>query len=94
MNISVKLHNLLKEEKSELDASYKIEKNKDNIIIISKNGRALHSKYNINNECKRALENINKNKNLLIIYGYGLGYTLKYLIENIDNYFNKEIIKT
>ena len=72
MNISVKLHNLLKEEQSELDASYKIEKNKDNIIIISKNGRALHSKYNINNECKRALENINKNKNLLIIYGYGL----------------------
>ena len=94
MNISVKLHNLLKEEQSELDASYKIEKNKDNIIIISKNGRALHSKYNINNECKRALENINKNKNLLIIYGYGLGYTLKYLLENIDEYFNKEIIKT
>ncbi len=81
-------------KESELDASYKIEKNKDNITIISKNGRAIHSKYNINNECKRALENINKNKNLLIIYGYGLGYTLKYLMENINDYFNKEIIKT
>ena len=81
-------------KESELDASYKIEKNKDNITIISKNGRAIHSKYNINNECKRALENINKNKNLLIIYGYGLGYTLKYSMENINDYFNKEIIKT
>lgn len=94
MNISAKLHNLIREGQSELDASYKIEKNKDNIIIISKNGRALHSKYNINNECKRALENINKNKNLLIIYGYGLGYILKYLLENIDDYFSKDIIKT
>ncbi len=84
----------MNDKKSELDASYKIEKNKDNIIVISKNGRALHSKYNINNECKRVLENINKNKNLLIIYGYGLGYILKYLIENINDYFNKEIIKT
>ena len=43
---------------------------------------------------KRALENINKNKNLLIIYGYGLGYILKYLLENIDDYFSKDIIKT
>lgn len=94
MNISAKLHNLIREGQSKLDASYKIEKNKDNIIIISKNGRALHSKYNINNECKRALENINKNKNLLIIYGYGLGYILKYLLENIDDYFSKDIIKT
>ena len=55
MNISAKLHNLIREGQSELDASYKIEKNKDNIIIISKNGRALHSKYNINNECKKSI---------------------------------------
>ncbi|WP_363322966.1 6-hydroxymethylpterin diphosphokinase MptE-like protein [uncultured Brachyspira sp.] len=94
MNISAKLHNLMNDKKNELDSSYKIEKNKDNIIVISKNGRALHSKYNINNECKRALENINKNKNLLIIYGYGLGYILKYLLENINDYFSKEIIKS
>nr|WP_300711022.1 6-hydroxymethylpterin diphosphokinase MptE-like protein [uncultured Brachyspira sp.] len=84
----------MNDKKNELDSSYKIEKNKDNIIVISKNGRALHSKYNINNECKRALENINKNKNLLIIYGYGLGYILKYLLENINDYFSKEIIKS
>ncbi len=94
MNISLKLHNLMKKKESELNALYKIEKNRDNIAIIYKNGRAVHSKYNVNNECKRALENINKNKNLLIIYGYGLGYILKYLLENIDNYFDENIIKT
>nr|WP_295162833.1 6-hydroxymethylpterin diphosphokinase MptE-like protein [uncultured Brachyspira sp.] len=84
----------MKKKESELNALYKIEKNRDNIAIIYKNGRAVHSKYNVNNECKRALENINKNKNLLIIYGYGLGYILKYLLENIDNYFDENIIKT
>ena len=91
MNISIKLHNKL--QKEELSDIYKIDTNKDGLKIIYKNNRAIHSKYNIENECKRALENINKNKNLIIIYGYGLGYILKYLIENINNYFNDEIIK-
>ena len=94
MNISAKLHSLIQEKNSDLDSSYKIEKNKDGIIIASKNGRAVHSKYNINNECRKSLEKINKNKNLLIIYGYGLGYTLKFLIENINDYFNQKTIQT
>ena len=79
---------------SEPNTSYKIEKNKDGIIIASKNSRAIHSKYNIDNECKRALEHINKNKNLLIMYGYGLGYILKYLLENINDYFDENTLKT
>ena len=90
MNISIKLHNKL--QKEELSDIYKIDTNKDGLKIIYKNNRAIHSKYNIENECKRALENINKNKNLIIIYGYGLGYILKYLLENINNYFNEEAI--
>ena len=94
MNISAKLHSLIQEKNSDLDSSYKIEKNKDGIIIASKNGRTVHSKYNINNECRKSLEKINKNKNLLIIYGYGLGYTLKFLIENINDYFNQKTIQT
>ena len=94
MNISLKLHKLIKQIPSELNASYKIEKNKDGIITVSKNSRYIHSKYNINNECRKALENINKNKNLLILYGYGLGYILKYLLENINDYFNENTIKT
>lgn len=93
MNISIKLHNKLQNQKEELPNIYKIDTNKDGLKIIYKNNRAIHSKYNIENECKRALENINKNKNLIIIYGYGLGYILKYLLENINNYFNDEIIK-
>lgn len=93
MNISIKLHNKLQQQKEELSDIYKIDVNKDGLKIIYKNNRAIHSKYNIENECKRALENINKNKNLIIIYGYGLGYILKYLLENINNYFNDEIIK-
>ncbi|MEI0794781.1 6-hydroxymethylpterin diphosphokinase MptE-like protein [Brachyspira pilosicoli] len=93
MNISMKLHNKLQQQKEELSDIYKIDVNKDGLKIIYKNNRAIHSKYNIENECKRALENINKNKNLIIIYGYGLGYILKYLLENINNYFNDEIIK-
>ncbi|MEI0531261.1 6-hydroxymethylpterin diphosphokinase MptE-like protein [Brachyspira pilosicoli] len=92
MNISIKLHNKL--QKEELSDIYKIDTNKDGLKIIYKNNRAIHSKYNIENECKRALENINKNKNLIIIYGYGLGYVLKYLLENINDYFNDEIIET
>lgn len=94
MNISVKLHNALNDKKCELNYKYyKIEKNKEGLITVSKNGKAVHSKYNIENECKRALEKINKNKNLLIIYGFGLGYIVKYLLENISDYFDEKTLK-
>ena len=94
MNISVKLHNALNNDLNNKKSEYKIEKNTDGFIIAYKNNRAVHSKYNIENECKRALEKINKNENLLIIYGYGLGYIIKYLIENIENYFDKKILES
>lgn len=94
MNISVKLHNALNNDLNNKKSEYKIEKNTDGFIIAYKNNRAVHSKYNIENECRRALERINKNKNLLIIYGYGLGYIIKYLIENIENYFDKKILES
>lgn len=94
MNISVKLHNALNNDLNNKKSEYKIEKNTDGFIIAYKNNRAVHSKYNIENECKRALEKINKNKNLLIIYGYGLGYIIKYLIENIENYFDKKKLES
>ena len=94
MNISVKLHNALNNDLNNKKSEYKIEKNADGFIIAYKNNRAVHSKYNIENECKRALEKINKNKNLLIIYGYGLGYIIKYLIENIENYFDKKKLES
>lgn len=94
MNISIKLHNALNNDLNNKKSEYKIEKNTDGFIIAYKNNRAVHSKYNIENECKRALEKINKNKNLLIIYGYGLGYIIKYLIENIENYFDKKILES
>lgn len=94
MNISVKLHNALNNDFNNKKSEYKIEKNADGFIITYKNNRAVHSKYNIENECRRALEKINKNKNLLIIYGYGLGYIIKYLIENIENYFDKKILES
>ncbi len=94
MNISVKLHNALNNDLNNKKSEYKIEKNTDGFIIAYKNNRAVHSKYNIENECKKSLEKINKNKNLLIIYGYGLGYIIKYLIENIENYFDKKILES
>ncbi len=94
MNISVKLHNALNKDFNNKKSEYKIEKNADGFIIAYKNNRAVHSKYNIENECRRALEKINKNKNLLIIYGYGLGYIIKYLIENIENYFDKKNLES
>lgn len=94
MNISVKLHNALNNDLNNKKSEYKIEKNADGFIIAYKNNRAVHSKYNIENECKKSLEKINKNKNLLIIYGYGLGYIIKYLIENIENYFDKKILES
>lgn len=94
MNISVKLHNALNNDLNNKKSEYKIEKNAYGFIIAYKNNRAVHSKYNIENECKRALEKINKNKNLLIVYGYGLGYIIKYLIENIENYFDKKILES
>ena len=94
MNISVKLHNALNNDLNNKKSEYKIEKNADGFIIAYKNNRAVHSKYNIENECRRALEKINKNKNLLIIYGYGFGYIIKYLIENIENYFDKKILES
>ena len=95
MNISVKLHNELKDKNVELDykLNYKIEKNANGLTTAYKNNRAVHSKYNIENECKRALEKINKNKNLLIIYGYGLGYIVKYLMENINDYFDEKTLE-
>lgn len=91
MNISAKLYNELNNKYYE--KNYKIEKNADGLTIAYKNNRAVHSKYNIENECKRALEKINKNKNLLIIYGYGLGYIVKYLIQNINDYFNEKTLE-
>lgn len=101
MNISVKLHNAINNDFDLLDfnkenskLNYKIEKNKNGLTIAYKNNRAVHSKYNIENECKIALGKINKNKNLLIIYGYGLGYIVKYLIENINEYFNEKTLES
>ena len=102
MNISVKLHKAINEDFDLLDLNnkensklnYKIEKNKNGLIIAYKNNRAVHSKYNIENECKMALDKINKNKNLIIIYGYGLGYIVKYLSENINEYFNQKILES
>ena len=102
MNISVKLHNAINKDFDLLDLNnkensklnYKIEKNKNGLTIAYKNNRAVHSKYNIENECKMALDKINKNKNLLIIYGYGLGYIVKYLTENINEYFNQKILES
>lgn len=102
MNISVKLHNAINKDFDLLDLNnkensklnYKIEKNKNGLTIAYKNNRAVHSKYNIENECKMALDKINKNKNLLIIYGYGLGYIVKYLSENISEYFNQKILES
>ena len=101
MNISVKLHNAINNDFDLLDLNkensklnYKIEKNKNGLTIAYKNNRAVHSKYNIENECKIALDKINKNKNLLIIYGYGLGYIVKYLIENINEYFDEKTLES
>ena len=101
MNISVKLHNAINNDFDLLDLNkensklnYKIEKNKNGLTIVYKNNRAVHSKYNIENECKIALGKINKNKNLLIIYGYGLGYIVKYLTENINDYFNEKTLES
>lgn len=99
MNISVKLHNAINNDLNSLDLNkengeYKIEKNAYGLTIAYKNNRAVHSKYNIENECKMALGKINKNKNLLIIYGYGLGYIVKYLIENINEYFNEKTLES
>ena len=99
MNISVKLHNAINNDLNLLDLNkengeYKIEKNAYGLTIVYKNNRAVHSKYNIENECKMALGKINKNKNLLIIYGYGLGYIVKYLIENINEYFNEKTLES
>ena len=101
MNISVKLHNAINNDFDLLDLNkensklnYKIEKNKNGLTIAYKNNRAVHSKYNIENECKIALGKINKNKNLLIIYGYGLGYIVKYLIENINEYFDEKTLES
>lgn len=101
MNISIKLHNamnngldLLDFNKESYKLNYKIEKNKNGLTIAYKNNRAVHSKYNIENECKIALGKINKNKNLLIIYGYGLGYIVKYLIENINEYFDEKTLES
>ena len=99
MNISVRLHNAINKDLNSLDLNkengeYKIEKNAYGLTIAYKNNRAVHSKYNIENECKMTLGKINKNKNLLIIYGYGLGYIVKYLIENINEYFNEKTLES
>ena len=99
MNISVRLHNAINKDLNSLDLNkengeYKIEKNAYGLTIAYKNNRAVHSKYNIENECKMALGKINKNKNLLIIYGYGLGYIVKYLVENINEYFNEKTLES
>lgn len=92
MNISGTLHSVLKNENIKLGNNYTVENENSSSIFVTKNKRAVHSKYNTEAECKRALSNIKKNKNLVIIYGFGLGIIVKYLTDHIKEYFNEDII--
>ena len=83
INISKKLHNKLQSQSGELTSAYSIVYKDDGSFIATKNGRAIHSKYNVEKECENSLRALkNTAKNVIIFSGFGLGAIVKYLCEN------------
>lgn len=63
------------------------ELNNKTVII---NGISLHSKrypYKSSRKFFEYNKKYFKEKREIIIYGFGLGYHIKYLLDNLDNYF-------
>lgn len=60
--------------------------NNKNYIIENKNARCfLHSIYDIDREIKEAFKDVNKETEILVIFGIGCGYYLKYVRHNFKN---------
>lgn len=94
IKVSSKLHSLMQDRSMTfLGDEYKIE-NIGGVIFASKNGRAVHSKYNIEKESISVLSQIENEsrKNVYLFYGFGLGYHLSYFVEHESLYIkNKDI---
>ena len=92
LKISSTLHKQISINDTPLPKEYSIEKSDNGNFIVTKNSRAVHSKYNIDKESASALSNIeNTKKNIIVFYGFGLGFTVKYLANNFTKYFNNPI---
>ena len=83
---SVELYNAITKDRP-ID-NYIIEplENNKNYIIENKNARCfLHSIYDIDREIKKAFETVNKDAEILILFGIGCGYYLKYIKNNFKS---------
>lgn len=70
------------------DLNFEIAKNNEPTIKV--NGYYLHSKYNPSLEAQKLVDNIYQPHHLHIIYGYGLGYIVKELVNKRQ--FNEPIL--
>ncbi|EJP6470962.1 motility associated factor glycosyltransferase family protein [Clostridium botulinum] len=66
----------------------------DNYIIKSNESKCfMHSIYNIENETKMMLNNVENNVNTIILFGLGNGYTLNYIIKKYENLYDIVVIE-
>lgn len=68
--------------------------NQDNYIIESNEAKCfMQSIYNIENETKMMLNNIENNVDTIILFGIGNGYALEYIIKNYKNLYEIIVVE-
>lgn len=68
--------------------------NQDNYIIESNEAKCfMQSIYNIGNETKMMLNNVENNVDTIILFGIGNGYALEYIIENYKNLYEIIVVE-
>lgn len=67
---------------------------KDNYIIESPEAKCfMHSLYDIENETKMMLKNVENNVETIILFGMGNGYALKYILDKYENLYEIIVIE-
>ncbi|NSJ93071.1 hypothetical protein G7A79_28900, partial [Coprococcus sp. MSK.21.13] len=80
------LHQTILEELPLQEINLEKMPNQDNYIIESNEAKCfMQSIYNIGNETKMMLNNVENNVDTIILFGIGNGYALEYIIENYKN---------
>ncbi|MBU5269556.1 motility associated factor glycosyltransferase family protein [Clostridium cochlearium] len=68
--------------------------NQDNYIIESNEAKCfMQSIYNIGNETKMMLNNVENNVDTIILFGIGNGYALEYIIKNYKNLYEIIVVE-
>ncbi|MEL5900616.1 6-hydroxymethylpterin diphosphokinase MptE-like protein [Clostridium sporogenes] len=88
------LHQTILEELPLQEINLEKMPNQDNYIIESNEAKCfMQSIYNIENETKMMLNNVENNVDTIILFGIGNGYALEYIIENYKNLYEIIVVE-